>query len=263
MRAGLCIFVLAACGCNDPVYLAEKAPVTTTTTMMGGVGPGTALYVLPVRKPTADERKQLSTLQSQLKLPMAVPWAQARDFDVEIEYVLKNTDTQPVTAYLMLNGGNEFGDYNPGAYINPAADNEDQTPPPPLVASAPVDIMPGQSVTGTIREDQTQESAIDLEAITRYPDPAGVRNTPYIVIEHLSTVSSLGLAGVPKGDITPAHVRYAFVFASTGKGEMDYTVRVRDHNGKLGQPTDKDLYVSTAAMLAPPVTPPPAMAAGM
>ena len=258
MRAGLCIFVLAAWGCNDPVYLAETAPVPTTVGMMGGTGPGMALYVLPVRKPTAMERQQLATLQQTAKLPMPVPWAQARDFDVEIQYSLKNLDAQAITAYLMVNGGNEFGDYTPGAYINPNANAEDQTPPPPLIATEPVSIMPGATVTGTLREDQFQESAIDLEAITRYPDPAGIRNTPFMVIEHLSTVSSIGLAGVPKGDITPAHVRYAFVFASDGKAQMDYTVRVRDHNGKLALPTDKDLYVSTAATLAPPVAPPKA-----
>jgi hypothetical protein len=260
MRAGLCILVLAACGCNDPVYLAETAPIPTTTTTMGGVGPGTALYVLPVRRPTAAERQALTQLQQRNKLPMPVPWAQTRDFDVEIEYAVKNLDAQTITAYVSLNGGNEFGDYVPALYINPRVNVEDQTPPPPLVAAQPVTIMPGQSVTGTIREDQTQESAIDLEAITRYPDPAGVRNTPFMVIEHLSTVSNIGLAGVPPNDITPAQVRFALAFSTDGKAQMDYTIRVRDHNGKLALPTDKNLYVSTAAMLTPPVPPPAATA---
>lgn len=255
MRAGLCILVLAACGCNDPVYLSETAPIPTTT-VMGGIGPGSALYVLPVRKPTAMERQALAQLQQTYKLPMPVPWAQARDFDIEIEYSVKNLDTQKITAYVIVNGGNEFGDYVPMLYINPRANAQDQTPPPPLISAQPVDIMPGQTATGTIREDQTQEAALDLEAITRYPDPAGVRNTPFMVIEHLSSVSPIGRAGVPANDITPSQVRFALGFSTDGKAQMDYTIRVRDHNGKLALPTDKNLYVSTAAMLAPPIAPP-------
>jgi hypothetical protein len=227
---------------------------------MGGIGPGSALYVLPVRRPTAVERQALAQLQKTNKLAMPVPWAQTRDFDVEIEYSVKNLDTQPTTCYVTLNGGNEFGDYVPMAYINPAANVEDQTPPPPLVSAQPVVIMPGQAATGTIREDQTQEASIDLEAITRYPDPAGVRNTPFMAIEHLSTVSRIGLGGVPANDITPMQVRFAIGFSTDGKAQMDYTIRVRDHNGKLALPTDKNLYVSTAAMLAPPVAPPAAAA---
>ena len=58
------------------------------------------------------------------------------------------------------------------------------------------------------------------------------------------------IAGVPANDITPAHVRYALAFSTDGKAQMDYTVRVRDHNGKLGLPTDKNLFVSTAAMMS-------------
>lgn len=256
MRAGLCLLVLAACGCNDPVYLTETAPIPTSTGTNGAVTDGTGLYVLPVRRPTAMERQQLDTLRTMYHLPMAVPWAQARDFDIEIQYSIKNLDAKAIMAYVAVNGGNEYGDYVPMAYVNPAANQDEQTPPPPLVASQPVTLMPGTSTIGTLREDQFQESAIDLEAITRYPDPAGVGNTPYMAIEHLSTTSPIGLGGVPANDITPAHVRYAFILASDGKAQLDYTVRVRDHNGKLALPTDKDLYVSTAAMLAPPVAPP-------
>jgi hypothetical protein len=258
MRAGLIIAVLAACGCNNPVYLAETAPIPTMPVMMGTGQAGSALYVLPVRRPTAAERQALAQLQMVNKLTMPVPWAQARDFDIEIEFSVANLDKQPITAYVTVDGGNEYGDYVPMLYIDPNANADDQTPPPPLIAEQPLVVQPGQTATGTIREDQTQESALNLEAITRYPDPAGVRNTPFMVIEHLSSVSPIGRAGVPAHDITPAHVRFAIGYSTDGKAQMDYTVRVRDHNGKLALPTDKNLYVSTAAMLAPPVAPPAA-----
>ena len=256
MRAGLCLLALAACGCNNPTYLAEKAPIETQPAMMGGgYAPATDLYVLPVRQPTRTERRALAELQQKLMLPDAVPWAQARDFDIEIEYSVKNLDMQKVTAFVTCDGGNEFGDYVPAMYIDPNANAEDQAPPPNLLASPPLELEPGATVTGVFREDELRESALDLEAITRYPSGGDVLATPFIVIEHRSNISSLGLDAIPAGDVTPAHVRYQLGVSADGHVVLDYTVRVRDHNGKLARPTDKNLYVNDAAMLAPPAAP--------
>lgn len=257
MRAGLLLLVLAAYGCNDPTYLGENAPIETQPAMMGGgFAPATGLYVLPVRQPTQTERQALGKLQQQLMLPDAVPWAQARDFDIEIEWSVKNLDSMKATVIVALDGGNEFGDYVPGAYINPNANVEDQTPPPNLLTTEPLVIEAGAMASGTFREDDLQESAIDLEAITRYPSGGDVLATPFMVIEHRSSVSAIGLESVPPNDVTPAHVRYAFTVSADAHVIMDYTVRVRDHNGKLAKPTDKNLYVNKAATVAPPVAPP-------
>jgi hypothetical protein len=257
MRAGLLLtFALAAYGCNDPTYLAETAPLETQPGMMGGYAPATALYVLPVRKPTQAEKQKLQKLQQQLMLPDVVPWAQARDFDIEIEWSVRNVDTTMATVIVALDGGNEFGDYVPGAYIDPTANVEDQAVPPDLLASEPLVVAAGGTVTGVFREDDTQESAIDLEAITRYPSGGDALATPFMVIEHRSNVSRIGLEGVPLHDITPAHVRYQLTVSADAHVIMDYSIRVRDPNGKLAKPTDKNLYVNDAATLAPPIAPP-------
>jgi hypothetical protein len=257
MRAGLVVIVLAAYGCNDPTYLGENAPIETMPAMMGGgFAPATGLYVLPVRQPTQTERQALQKLQQQLMLPDAVPWTQARDFDIEIEWSVKNLDSMSATVIVALDGGNEFGDYVPGAYIDPNANAEDQTPPPDLLTSEPLVIAPGATASGFFREDDLQESAVDLEAITRYPSGGDALATPFMVIEHRSSVSGIGLEGVPPNDITPAHVRYAFTVGADAHVIMDYAVRVRDHNGKLAKPGDKNLYVNPAATVAPPIAPP-------
>jgi hypothetical protein len=52
------------------------------------------------------------------------------------------------------------------------------------------------------------------------------------------------------------HVRYQLTLVAEAHARLDYGVRVRDHNGKLAKPTDMNLYVSNAAMLAPPAAPP-------
>ncbi len=259
MRAGLIVLALAASGCNDPTYLQDNGPLENMPGMMGGFAPATELYVLPVRKPTAKEKQALGTLQKQLMLPDAVPWAQSRDFDIEIEWSVKNLDTTMTTVIVALDGGNEYGDYVPGAYIDPNADEDDQAVPPDLLASEPLTIAPGGVAEGVFREDNLRESAIDLEAITRYPSGGNALATPFMVIEHRSNVSQIGLEGIPLHDITPAHVRYQFTVTADAHVSMDFTVRVRDLNGKLAKPTDKDLYVSTAATLAPPIAPPTAM----
>ncbi len=257
MRAGLCVLVLAACGCNNPTYLAETAPIETTPAAMGGgFAPATALYVLPVRRPTATEQQALTTLQQKLMLPDRVPWAQARDFDIEIQWSVKNLDTAKQTVIVTCDGGNEFGDYVPGAYINPNVPAGQQTPPPPLLTSEPLVVDVGATVQGVFREDDLQESSLDLEAITRYPSGGNVLATPFMVIEHRSDVSRIGLESIPPNDVTPAHVRYQLTVNAGGHVVMDYSIRVRDHNGKLAKPSDKNLYVNPAAMLAPPVAPP-------
>ncbi|HEX8953648.1 MAG TPA: hypothetical protein VF945_17445 [Polyangia bacterium] len=257
MRAGLCVLALAAFGCNNPTYLNDNGPLETAPAAMGGgFSPATGLFVLPVRRPTQTERQALAKLQQQLMLPDTVPWAQARDFDIELEWSVKNADTTMATVIVALDGGNEFGDYVPGAYLNPNANADNQAVPPDLVTSPPLQIAAGATATGVFREDELQESAIDLEAITRFPSGGDVMATPFMVIEHRSTVSRIGLESVPPNDVTPAHVRYQFTVTADAHVIMDYTVRVRDHNGKLAKPSDKDLYVNPAAMLAPPVAPP-------
>jgi hypothetical protein len=255
MIIGLCVMALGAGGCNNPIYLPETAPIETAAGAMGFM-PGTALYVLPVRQPTQAERQALGKLQQQLMLPNAVPWAQARDFDIEIEWSVRNLDTMKQTVIVTVDGGNEFGDYVPSAYIDPRANPEDQAPPPHLLTSEPLVLDPGATVNGVFREDDLQESAIDLEAITRYPSGGDVLATPFMVIEHRSDISRVGLESVPANDVTPAHVRYQLTVSADGHVVMDYDVRVRDHNGKLAKPTDKNLYVNAAATLAPPVAPP-------
>ncbi len=258
MRAGVCVLVLAACGCNNPTYLNDNGPLETMPAMMGGgFSPATQLYVLPVRRPTQTERQALTRLQQQLMLADPVPWAQAKDFDIEIEWSVKNLDTTPATVIVALNGGNEFGDYVPGAYINPNANADNQAPPPDLLTSPPTVIDPGATQTGVFREDDLQESSLDLEAITRYPSGGDALATPFMVIEHRSNVSRIGLESVPANDVTPMHVRYAFTVSADAHVVMDYMVRVRDHNGKLAKPGDMNLYVNNAATLAPPVVPMP------
>jgi hypothetical protein len=252
----LCLLA-ALGGCNTPTYLSEKRPLETMPAAMGGgYQADTDLYVLPVRRPSNAEKSALAAQQRQLGLQLPVPWAAARDFSIEVEWSVKNLEAKPVRAFFTLNGGNEFGDYVPSLYIDPTQNPEDQTPPPPLVGGELLELAANEVRLGVWREDQLDEAALDLEAITRYPDPAGVIATPFQVITHNSTASRVGLENVPANDVTPAMVRFQFVLTSDAHVSAEYNVRVREHADKLAQPAAKNLYVSTVAMLPPPAAPP-------
>jgi hypothetical protein len=258
-RARLLFLVVSAAGCNDPTYLSERRPLETHASTMG-YADDTDLYVLPVRRPSTDERNVLAGEQRSRKLLMPVPWAGTRDFSIEIEYSVKNLENRLVQAFFKLDGGSEFGDYVPADYIDPRANPEDQTPPPSLVGGSPIELGANEIKPGVFREDQLDEAAIDLEAIIRYPNPGAVLAAPFIVIEHQSSASSLGLEFVPPGDVTPALVRYHFTLSADGHVVVDYSVRVRDRSAKLATPGARGLYVSTAGTLAPPVAPQPGAA---
>jgi hypothetical protein len=262
-RARFLLLVVTAAGCNDPTYLSERRPLETHPALspsMTGYADDSDLYVLPVRRPTPDERTALAGEQRRRNLPMPVPWAGTRDFSIEIEYSVKNLESRPVQAFFKLDGGNEFGDYVPAAYIDPNANPEDQVTPPSLQGGSPIELAANEVKPGVFREDQLDEAAIDLEAIIRYPNPNAVRDAPFIVIEHLSSASALGLEFVPSGDVTPAMVRYRFTLSADGHVVADYSVRVRDRSDKLATPGARGLFVSTAGALAPPVAPQPAAA---
>jgi hypothetical protein len=260
---GALLFVLfvglfVGAGCNNPVYLAENRALETMAAAMGnGFAGDTDLYVLPIRQPTATERRALETEQMKRQLPNAVPWVGVRDVAVEIAWSVKNLEMMPVQATVSLDGGNEFGDYVPAAYVNPTAAQQDQATPPPLLGGTPFDLAVGEVRTGVFREDDLEEAASKLEVITRYPTPGAGMNVPFIVIEHDSRVSRVGLDAVPPNDVTPAMVRYVFNLAANGHVVLDYNVRVRDLTGRLAPPSAKNLYVSTAPMLQAPAAPAP------
>jgi hypothetical protein len=257
------VVILSISGCNTPSYLNQHRPLETTAAAMGGgYAADTDLYVLPVRRPTQEERTALQNEQRSRGLMMPVPWVGTRDFALQIEYSIKNLDDHTVTAYFSANGGNEFGDYNPALYINMAANVEDQTPPPPLIGGSPIVLQKGETKEGVFREDQINEESLDLEAITRYPSNGDIMATPFMVIAHDSTASRIGLESVPKTDVTPLWVRYQFNLSADGHVVCDYNVRVRvlgNPDDKLSSPTARGLFVSTAAMVTPPANPQPMM----
>jgi hypothetical protein len=261
------IFLLAvvACGCNNPTYLFQTRPLETfqdpAAMGQGGYQADTVLYVVPVRLPTMEEEMARQAEQMALGLQQPIPWAGTRDFDIEIQYSIKNLESGKVNAFFTANGGSEFGDFDPALYVDVEADEEDQVPPPSLLGGSPIELAGNETKVGVFREDQVSESTLDLEAIIRYPAAAGPVGTAFQVLLRNSTASRTGLEGIPEANILPAWVRFQLSLSATGHVVCDYAVRVRDHSGKLAKPTDppETLFVNPAPSVPAPIQPPAAM----
>ncbi len=260
-----CVSVGAAGACNQPVFIPENRPLSAVAAVTPpGQDPNpilsdTDLFVLPVHKPTSDQAKALQAEQTKLGLMMPVPWAGVRDFAIEVDWTIKNLSAMPNSVRVTINGGNEFGDYEPMLYIVDADNPDDEESPPNMLNNGDFIPVAGNAVlTGIFREDELAEAALDLEAITRYPAPNVGQDEPYEVLLRESSASRVGLEGIPPNDITPAVVRMNILLQSTGPAALDYVVRVRENGNprdKLAAPGDKNLYVKTVAVLPPPVLP--------
>lgn len=250
---------LAVAGCNNPTYLFERRPLETQADPVnaGAYTSDVDLYVIPVRRPSDDERRALRAERTRLGLPMDVPWVGLRDFDIEIQWSIKNLDNAPVNAFFTVAGGNEFGDYDPAQYVDPTVIAEDQVAPPPLLGGSPIELLANEVRSGVFREDDLLEAATDLEAIIRYPAGGDALSTPFQVLVRHSSASRVGLESIPATDVIPAMVRFALTLAADGHVVLDYNVRVRDHSSKLAPaPATGAMYVSLDSVRAPPVAPP-------
>lgn len=240
--AGALVAVAGAswAGCNDPVYLTEYRSLQTTDADGGmGLASDTDTFSIPLRPPTTDERTMLTQEQMAKGLPMPVPWVGVRDLPIEVEYSIHNLDAQPGKAFFTLLGGDEFGAYDPGAFVNPLDPNA--VAPPPLAGSSPIDLAPNATVQLTFREDDLAEAGVDLEAIVRYPGAADP-SIPFKVLNSRSSVSNLGLEMVPPNDVTPAMVKLTFTLSADVHVQADYVVRVRNLDGRLAPAGSRNLY---------------------
>lgn len=253
---------LALCACdNNPTYMKGSRSLETTMGMADeGTLPDSELFVMPIRRPTAAEMQKLADEQTALMLEQPVPWVTRDDLAIEIRFSIKNLEDRIVTAFVRLDGGNEFGDYQPALYIDLSVPPEDRVTPPSVSGGSPIVLQPNQSIDGLFREDQIYEGGIDIEAITRYPDMEALLGTPFVVLQRRSYADAEGLQFIPKKSPIPAMTRLLIQLAADGHVALDYVVRARPMNASkdlLRSPADlQELYIPTDASLAPAVMPP-------
>jgi hypothetical protein len=172
---GILPLSFGACA-NDPQYIdcgssdtMDACHLDTADAVTMGTGDNTFKAVtgsihVPVKPETADLTKARMTLQATMPAGVDVPLYKIDQYDVSLEYTVKNLDSTDGQIKIGLNGANEAFAWDP-SMIMPAGD--ESPPPPDLAGDVPIDIQANGEYDGLFREDQLLEAAIDLDQISR------------------------------------------------------------------------------------------------
>jgi hypothetical protein len=265
-RALLAPIALAAAatsfGCiNAPVYFNSPAPLLEVT---AGQDPprSTNGFTLDFRRPTPDEQKVLDARRAAMNpadLDKRVPWVSRDKVHLELLFTVKNVDTTPGTFDLLVDGATEFTkfDENVVAMVLGAGGNANDPPqylplmnlhPSPL----PKTLAPGETYQGTLREDDFNEGALDLDAMGRFaPD----RFASLLI--NRSEVKPEDLAMVPADVVTPQLLEVDVTLSANKHMTCEWTLRVRDDDDRLWHVTGDHHFHPTPALFVPmlPMTP--------
>lgn len=247
----LLLISLAACTnpTNQPQYVTCPPMGTDVCSLEGGQDDGMGGTVAEVKgsvhipiKPEADwparDRDRRVELQEIVDPAIEVPIYRLEHYDISVDWIVTNLSSRDSEFRVDLNGANEAFTYDPSMIILDPAD-DDAPPTPPLAGNIPIKIAANGTISGTFREDQLVEAAIDLDQISRgnvnpfrailttsRHDDSFQPVTPY------DYVNMTG--GEPTGPAVPRVayrqlVRIDMVFRPSAHMRLDYTVRVREH----------------------------------
>ncbi|MCA9606233.1 MAG: hypothetical protein KC619_11590 [Myxococcales bacterium] len=205
------------------------------------------------RLPTAEEEAALGDVAG-IDIPYATrPYVERDDIEVQVDWTLSNVSENRVTTSVVLNGFNEFHEYNPGVQV---VDNE-------VIADfsgweRTIVLNPGERRTGTIREEEMDEVAVDLATVVN-----GVTNANQIVyFENQSANDRRSMMFIP--DVVPALTGIRMGLRITTEGEpvpvvLEFTVRIRDNRQILVQGNDEVWPLPAPTLFGPADIAPPAM----
>jgi len=268
--------VVAPMGCaNDPQYVQcgtsdtmDQCSLDSANAVMMGTGMDSFLAVkgslhVPVRPETMDLTKARMDLQKTMPDGVDVPLYRLDQYDVSVEYTVKNLDSTPGTVKIQLNLANEAFSWDP-AMIMPAG--QESPPAPGLAGDVPIDIQANGELDGLFREDQLLEAAIDLDQITRgninmyaatltvnkndlsfqplsatMPPPMGSTQPP--------SQTAMGSA-VPRAAFRNV-VRVDIVMKTDSHMTIDFNVRVRPHVNDVIHLMGMDAPVAELTILDP------------
>lgn len=247
------IVIVLASGCtNQPQYVpcAPMGPAgMDVCTLEAGMDDGTGMTVaeakgsvhIPV-KPEADwkkaDRDRRVELQDSVDAAIEVPIYRLEHYAISVEWTVRNLDNRDSQFRVDLNGANELFTYDPSLIIlDPTED--DAPPTPPLAGNIPINIPALGSVSGTFREDQLVEAAIDLDQVSRgNVNPFRAMLTTSRHDDQFQPVTPYDYVnmtgGEPTGPAIPSLafrqlIRIDIVFKPSSHMAIDYSVRVREH----------------------------------
>jgi len=164
LAGSLACLAAASCANNDADQVDPPTALAMTDKLAPAYDDGeTTIYQvqapvqLPVRKPTADESKQLGKSEPYPRAPFLL----GSDVRIEIRFTLSNLDDKQHAVELLIDPWNEFVRYRPKVEV--ISDEETQ---PDFSGFDKFFLLPPKSrVQGALTPDDTQELEIDLATV--------------------------------------------------------------------------------------------------
>jgi hypothetical protein len=251
------LWALLAAGCSEArVYIGDggryhvELQAGAEPTFMG-MGGG-AIYIveqrveLPVRAPTAmalADLTQAATRYPMLPFPR-LPWVERGALPIEVDFVLENLEDSEREIAVIVNGWNEFHEYQPGVQVIDQAPTPDYSQWEWLYK-----LKPKQRVTRTVREEEFDEIAVDLATVVN-----GAPNSNQVVyFENQSSADVRSQPFIPP--VIPGLMGFRLGLRTTtaSGATLDASVRVRDAGDRLADSDQMKFQVQP--MIFTPVAP--------
>ncbi len=247
--------VASSLGCSEsPVYVQPPEALEAGTDAEDPENPGVnTQVVLPIRLETEEEATKRAELSAELGID--VPYIKIDDWELSLEWTIRNLDDSDATARIGVNGANELFEYVPAGFV---IDPEEEAEPPPLMGNIPIVIPALGSVSGVFREDEIREASVDLELITQ----GGLNPFAAVLGDNEDTAEIIATGGTIPASAFASIVRFDLSLLSNRHVVMEYAVRVRSsrspgliHTEGLSAITG-ELTVFAPATFVPPPPPP-------
>ncbi|HEY6474997.1 MAG TPA: hypothetical protein VI456_00360 [Polyangia bacterium] len=238
-------------GMNTPIYFSSAT--VTPALEVDGVATMTGPpriengMTLRFRNPTKAEQQAIDAQKAALGGTFDVPWIQRDHVHIEMAYQVTNTDTKAGMWNIGIDGANEYTKYDENIVaMTLGMGNNDAPQYIPLIPVTPQILGPGESVSGTVREDDFNEAELDLDAIGRFMAPFNA------VLINNSQVNPIGLSMVPANVVIPALIEIDVNFTADAAMSCKYDLRVRDDNDQLLHDSADTLFSPTPTLFVPP-----------
>jgi hypothetical protein len=238
---GMCLLAL---GCSDArVYVGDGIlyqVALTADTAPAIMGEDDALFIvethaeLPIKQPTAAELTELRNGRS--RYPMLpfdrLPWVERGELELQLDFSLNNLDDQPHDVDVIVNGANEFFEYEPRVLVV-----DDRVVPLHSQWERRYTVPAKGRLTRSVREDEFDEVAVDLATVVN-----GAPNSDEIVyFENKSRSDERSIKYIPK--VIPGLTAIRLGLRSTEAMTilLEATLRVRDVGDKLAEENEPQM----------------------
>jgi hypothetical protein len=248
------LWAMLASGCSDQrVYIGDggryhvELAAGAEPTFMGMRG-GAIFIVeqrveLPVLAPSAmvlADLTQAATRYPMLPFPR-LPWVQRGALPIELDFALENLEDSEREIAVIVNGWNEFHEYQPGVQVI------DEEPTPDYSQWEWLyKLEPRQRVTRTVREEEFDEIAVDLATVVN-----GAPNSNQVVyFENESREDVRSQPFIPP--VIPGLMGFRLGLRTTSASgvTLDASVRVRDAGDRLAD-SDQAKFQVQPTIFAP------------